>query len=38
MRGGSWYDEAWDLRSAFRGWITPETRYYNIGFRVARDF
>jgi formylglycine-generating enzyme required for sulfatase activity len=38
LRGGSWYLNAWNLRSAYRSWYNPELRRYLIGFRVARDF
>ena len=36
LRGGSWYDYPWDLRSANRNRITSGNRYNNYGFRVAR--
>lgn len=35
-RGGSWNDDPEDLRSASRHHIPPETREYNLGFRVTR--
>ena len=47
LRGGSWYRDAWNLRSAFRlSSFEPNDRYYimfdlrthYLGFRVARDF
>ena len=45
IRGGSWYDSARDLRSAFRNrdtrsyrnWFTRSLRSYSLGFRLARD-
>ena len=37
MRGGSWYDRPKYLRSAFRGWNTPQSRHKDVGFRIARD-
>ena len=37
MRGGSWYNKPKHLRSAFRGWNTPESRHYDVGFRIARN-
>lgn len=37
MRGGSWKDEAYFLRSADRNWGSPNNRYYTVGFRCARD-
>jgi formylglycine-generating enzyme required for sulfatase activity len=38
LRGGSWYYNARNLRSANRLRDYPVFRYYNYGFRVARDF
>jgi formylglycine-generating enzyme required for sulfatase activity len=34
-RGGAWQYAAFYARSAFRGWTTPDTKYYALGFRVA---
>lgn len=34
-RGGSWADEGWPCRSAFRLRFEPERRYDHIGFRVV---
>jgi formylglycine-generating enzyme required for sulfatase activity len=36
LRGGSWYDSYWVLRSAFRLGDKPGNRSGDIGFRVAR--
>ena len=36
LRGGSWYDGPWDLRSALRGRLDTSVRIYDAGFRVAR--
>jgi formylglycine-generating enzyme required for sulfatase activity len=36
FRGGSWFNDAQDLRSAYRSYINPFIRYYNCGFRVVR--
>ena len=36
LRGGSWDNDPWDLRSAFRVWNDPGNRYFSYGFRVAR--
>jgi formylglycine-generating enzyme required for sulfatase activity len=36
IRGGSWYDDPRNLRSASRLWSWPENRYSILGFRVAR--
>ncbi len=38
VRGGSWNDDAWDVRSASRNWDSPTYNNNYIGFRVARDF
>ena len=35
LRGGSWYDNPWDCRSAFRNLSTPVNRNDHIGFRVS---
>jgi formylglycine-generating enzyme required for sulfatase activity len=37
IRGGSWYGNPANLRSAFRSDRFPELRYNFIGFRLARD-
>ena len=36
LRGGSWFDVPWDLRSAYRLWNYSGYRDYGNGFRVAR--
>ncbi len=36
-RGGGWYDGPRDCRAANRGWLPPESRYFNLGFRIVRD-
>jgi formylglycine-generating enzyme required for sulfatase activity len=36
FRGGSWSNYAQILRSAYRDYYTPSSRYYFIGFRVVR--
>ncbi|MBF0093513.1 MAG: SUMF1/EgtB/PvdO family nonheme iron enzyme [Alphaproteobacteria bacterium] len=36
LRGGSWYDVPWDLRSALRGGNDTGDRIVSIGFRLAR--
>ena len=36
VRGGSWYYGARDCRSAYRGILDPDFRYYYTGFRCAR--
>jgi formylglycine-generating enzyme len=36
LRGGSWFNVAWDMRSARRLGNTPNYRCYSTGFRVAR--
>ena len=37
IRGGSWYMEAWYVRSAFRSSNLTGVRDSSIGFRIARD-
>ena len=36
LRGGSWYRNANGLRSAFRITLSPDGRFSDVGFRVAR--
>ena len=36
LRGGSWFNEALDLRAVFRLDYSPGSRYFSFGFRVAR--
>ena len=36
-RGGCWRDSAQDARSADRYWLSPDDRYYGMGFRVLRS-
>jgi formylglycine-generating enzyme required for sulfatase activity len=36
LRGGSWFNGAWYVRSAFRFWHAPASRNDGGGFRVAR--
>ncbi len=35
LRGGSWRDDAQDVRSANRRYSTPDNRYSDIGFRLV---
>lgn len=35
LRGGSWYGSAWNARSAFRYYSTPDYGNYYVGFRFA---
>ena len=35
LRGGSWLDNGWDVRCAYRGRIEPGARNYGLGFRLA---
>jgi formylglycine-generating enzyme required for sulfatase activity len=37
LRGGSWVDTPVGLRSAHRYKLNNDYRYYNVGFRLARD-
>jgi formylglycine-generating enzyme required for sulfatase activity len=36
LRGGSWDDDAWFVRSAYRVRLTPTDRIFVVGFRVSR--
>ncbi len=36
IRGGSWNNNAQNLRSAFRFSVNPAGRYYDVGFRLVR--
>ncbi len=36
LRGGSWFNDAWNTRSADRNGNSPVVRYSNDGFRVSR--
>jgi formylglycine-generating enzyme required for sulfatase activity len=36
VRGGSWYNDPRDLRSARRDWVTTVYRFNYLGFRVGR--
>jgi formylglycine-generating enzyme required for sulfatase activity len=36
LRGGSWLNEPQLMSSAIRLWVTPDYRYFVIGFRLAR--
>ncbi len=38
LRGGSWYNAAWFMRSADRYGYAPDFRSGDLGFRVARTF
>ena len=35
LRGGSWYNYAWDCRVSNRGSFAPDSGYYSRGFRLA---
>src|SRR5665213_538084 len=35
VRGGSWYSDPMDVRSAYRGWVAPDGCLGSGGFRVA---
>ena len=35
LRGGSWFSDPGDLRSAYRGWYAPSIAYGIIGFRIS---
>lgn len=34
VRGGSWYDNRYYLRCAYRSWVVPDNFNYDIGFRL----
>jgi formylglycine-generating enzyme required for sulfatase activity len=36
-RGGSWHTWPFYMRSSFRNYNTPQTRYVLVGFRVVRE-
>ena len=36
LRGGSWYNDAYYTRSAYRDYRSPSNRHYNNGFRLLR--
>jgi formylglycine-generating enzyme required for sulfatase activity len=36
LRGGSWFNDAWGARAAYRNGRPPTVRYRNVGFRFAR--
>jgi formylglycine-generating enzyme required for sulfatase activity len=36
-RGGCWIFDAGFCRSAYRNWVVPGFRWYNLGFRLARN-
>jgi formylglycine-generating enzyme required for sulfatase activity len=37
VRGGSWFNLTYDVRSAHRGILAPRVPNYSVGFRVARN-
>jgi len=37
VRGGSWGDDPGDLRSTYRAWLDPASRFNVLGFRCARS-
>ena len=36
LRGGSWFNNAYSVRSSNRNRVTPDYTSYNLGFRVAK--
>ena len=37
VRGGAWGGGSGGARSAYRGWFSPLSRLYSLGFRLAQD-
>jgi formylglycine-generating enzyme required for sulfatase activity len=37
LRGGSWFNFPWGVRSANRYSFVPDARFFDLGFRLARD-
>ena len=37
LRGGSWFNNTYNVRSSIRSGTTPDVTNDNVGFRVARD-
>ncbi len=37
LRGGSWYDMLYDLRSTNRNYLGPKSTHFNLGFRCAQS-
>lgn len=37
IRGGGWYRDAIELRSAFRFYVDPSSHYFSVGFRMVRS-
>ena len=37
VRGGSWFNAPWYLRSALRNWFPRASRLGDLGFRLAQD-
>jgi formylglycine-generating enzyme required for sulfatase activity len=37
LRGGSWYNMLYDLRSTNRNYYSPKNAYFDVGFRCALD-
>ncbi len=35
LRGGSWFNDEWDLRVSYRGGLEPVNSYYDVGFRCV---
>lgn len=37
LRGGSWYNMLYDLRSTNRNYYSPKNAYFDVGFRCVQD-
>jgi formylglycine-generating enzyme required for sulfatase activity len=35
LRGGSYFNAIWDLRTSYRYWDEPDLRIWDCGFRVV---
>lgn len=35
LRGGSWYNNSWDLRTSYKVWVGPSYKTDNAGFRLV---
>jgi formylglycine-generating enzyme required for sulfatase activity len=38
IRGGGWFNKPWGVRCALRGYLSPNVRYFSLGFRVVSTY